>query len=95
MKLRHGVPILLVLLLGMNASAQSPGTGAIAGTIFDQAHRVIVSAKVTALEDATHFERTAITDAQGDFRVPLLPPGNYASRFQRMDFRPAHSFRSW
>ena len=77
MKLRHGVPILLVLLLGMNASAQSPGTGAIAGTVFDQAHRVIVSAKVTALEDATHFERTAITDAQGDFRVPLLPPGNY------------------
>src|SRR5579863_424114 len=77
MKFRHGVPVLLVLILGMGASAQTPGTGAIAGTVFDQAHRVIVSAKVTALEDATHIERTAVTDAQGDFRVPLLPPGNY------------------
>ncbi|HEY1804581.1 MAG TPA: TonB-dependent receptor [Terracidiphilus sp.] len=82
MKFRHNVPALLILLSGllsgMGARAQTPGTGAIAGTVFDQAHRVIVSAKVTAVEDTTHIVRTGITNTQGDFRIPLLSPGNYA-----------------
>jgi hypothetical protein len=78
MKFRYSVPVLFIILSGMGASAQTPGTGAIAGTVFDQSHRVIVSAKVTAVEESTHIVRAVITDARGDFRVPLLPPGDYA-----------------
>ena len=36
-----------------DAAAQTPGTGSISGTVFDPAHRVIVGADVTAVDQAT------------------------------------------
>lgn len=72
------VSSILAMLTALCAAAQTPGTGAISGTVFDPAHRVIAGADVNAIDLSTHTARTAKTGPEGDFRVALLPPGDYA-----------------
>ncbi|HKR26785.1 MAG TPA: carboxypeptidase-like regulatory domain-containing protein [Acidobacteriaceae bacterium] len=72
------VGALLAILTALCAAAQTPGTGAISGTVFDPAHRVIAGADVSALDLSTHTARTAKTGPEGDFRIALLPPGDYS-----------------
>src|SRR5271163_4255615 len=68
---------IISLLLVSEAIAQTPGTGAISGVIYDQANHVVMNAAVAAVNNATHISRSVTTTADGVFRVPLLPPGRY------------------
>lgn len=83
------LPVLALLLLGLRAGAQTPGTGAIAGTVFDPAHHVVGGATVTAIEEESQAVRRARTDAHGGFRIPLLPPGSYTITIAADGFQPA------
>jgi hypothetical protein len=67
--------VLAWLLTAGAAHAQTPGTGAIAGIVRDPAHAAITHAQVVAVDDATHLARTVTTNSEGEFRIPLLPPG--------------------
>jgi Carboxypeptidase regulatory-like domain/TonB dependent receptor/TonB-dependent Receptor Plug Domain len=82
------VTLVFILHVALRAAAQTPGTGAISGTVFDQAHRVIIGADVTAVDQATHAERAVKTGMGGDFRISLLPPGDYAITFAAAGFAP-------
>ena len=67
-----------VFLLSASASfGQTPGTGAISGTVYDPANRAVANANVVAVNEATHLSRSVKTTPEGVFRVPLLPPGMY------------------
>src|SRR5205814_5714632 len=50
----------------------------IAGTVRDTSGGVIPGTTVTARNVDTGFMRTAVTDGQGEYRLPSLPPGRYA-----------------
>jgi hypothetical protein len=76
----------LVLLTTSGAVAQTPGTGAISGTIFDPAHRAIAAADVTAVDQANRTARTVKTGREGDFHIALLPPGDYAVTIRAAGF---------
>ena len=66
------------IILGASACpAQTPGTGAIAGSIYDPAGKVVVNAEVQASNQATHVVRSVKTSSEGRFTIPLLPPGTY------------------
>ena len=80
------VTLAFILLAAQRGAAQTPGTGAISGTVVDSAHRVIVGAEVTAVDQATHTERAVKSGAGGDFRFSLLPPGDYAITFAAAGF---------
>lgn len=67
---------LFLLPLSM-ASGQTPGTGAISGTVYDPVNRVIPNANVLTVNEATHVSRTTTSTVTGGFHVPLLPPGTY------------------
>jgi hypothetical protein len=56
---------------------QTPGTGAIAGIIFDPATKAVGEASVTIVNTQTHQSRTVLSSAQGFFHVALLAPGQY------------------
>lgn len=56
---------------------QTPGTGAISGTVFDAASRVVNGAHVQVTNEATHLSRSITTAEGGLFRLPLLSPGSY------------------
>src|SRR5580698_7818486 len=68
----------LLLVLGIGtALGQTPGTGAISGSVFDPEERAVGNAEVTALSQETHASRSVRTNAEGVFHVALLPPGRY------------------
>src|SRR5882724_9220233 len=68
----------LLLISGSAASAQTAATGQIAGTVIDPVKGSVPDAVVTVKNDATGVVRTVRTAADGDYVVPLLPPGNYS-----------------
>lgn len=61
-----------------NVIGQTPGTGAISGTVLDPSNRAVANAEVLTIDDVTHASRSASTTVDGIFRVPLLLPGSYS-----------------
>ncbi len=68
--------------------AQTPGTGALTGTIKDPSGAVIPNATVTATSVDTGQTRTTMTGGDGVYHFSLLPPGNYRIRIESSGFKP-------
>lgn len=75
---------LLVLLLAVAAFGQN--TASIKGTVTDPSGAAIVNAKITAA-GPLGIERTAQTNAGGDYEIPALPPGIYSVEVQMSGFQ--------
>jgi hypothetical protein len=67
----------LLLASASAASGQTGSTGAVQGIVTDPSGGRIAKAAVTVTNTATGEVRTAETQADGGYLVPLLPPGNY------------------
>lgn len=66
----------IVLVFAGGAHAQTT-SGLITGTITDSTGAVIPGAHVQLANQATGIQRSAVTDANGYYSVPELPPGVY------------------
>ena len=64
----------IVVCLAASAAAQS-ATGSIEGVVSDQSGAVLPGVTVTVTQSQPALSRSAVTDDQGIFRVPLLPVG--------------------
>src|SRR5581483_6078150 len=71
---------LFVLLVTGIVRAQDASTGAIRGTVADKTGAVIPESLVIASNMATNVDRSVLTDAQGEFVIQMLPPGQYRVR---------------
>jgi outer membrane receptor protein involved in Fe transport len=69
-----------------SARAQS-ATGSIEGTIVDQTGALMPGVTVTIVHTATGTTRSAVTDENGVFRIPLLPVGVYELTSELSGFR--------
>jgi hypothetical protein len=69
-------------------SAQSP-TAAVNGVVVDEKQAVVAQAAVTAVNEATHLTRKVMSNEDGYFTIPLLPPGNYTLTVEREGFAQA------
>jgi len=78
-----------LLLCASLAQAQSSGNGAIAGTVTDPSGGAIANASVAATSLATNQARTATTGSAGEYKISLLPPGDYRLRFTATGFKVA------
>ena len=79
---------LSLFLLSLAASAAGQGaTGQITGTVVDAAGAVVPGASVTATNLATSLRREAATGGEGDFALPLLPPGRYRVEVSARGFK--------
>src|ERR1700757_4191193 len=67
---------------------QTANTGAIAGTVSDPSRAMVADAEITVKSQAGHGERDLITDAEGNFSVPFLNPGNYDLTVRAPRFEP-------
>jgi outer membrane receptor for ferrienterochelin and colicin len=67
----------LTLGFGVEAMAQSAGTGEIRGTITDPAGALVPAAKVIVHNVDTAAERNLVTNGAGIYLAPLLQPGPY------------------
>jgi hypothetical protein len=68
------------------ASAQVP-TGTISGRVVDQDGGVVPGATVTATSPNLQGERTVVTSENGDYSIPLLPPGDYTVSVELSGFQ--------
>ena len=70
--------VLALAVLGLTANvAYSQTTGDIEGTISDSNGAPLPGASVEIKSSALQGTRTAVTDAAGRFRFPVLPSGTY------------------
>jgi hypothetical protein len=76
----------LCLLLAAPAHAQTATTGQITGTVLDPQGGVVPGAQVIATNEAG-LRREASTDADGVFRLGLLPPGVYKVEVSSTGFK--------
>lgn len=69
--------VALFSLCSLTALAQQAATATIEGLVTDPNAAVVPNATVTVRNVNTGLERTITTDADGIYRLPLLPPGTY------------------
>jgi Carboxypeptidase regulatory-like domain len=85
-------PVVLVCLLlsipGL-VSAQTASTGALSGTITDNAGAVVPEVNVTMTNEATGEARTVMSQQNGGYVIPLLAPGSYRLEFSKTGFKTA------
>ncbi len=76
--------LLSALGLGaLPALAQARSSSAdLTGTVSDPSKSPIRGASVTATNIATGLARNGATDANGVYRIPLLPPGEYEVKIE-------------
>ena len=76
---RKSVISLLAALVWACASlwAQQSASSGIGGQVMDSTQAALPGAMVTVTNIGTSAQRTAITDAQGNFSVPNLPQALY------------------
>lgn len=77
MNIRRTLPSVALLLAAATLTAQDT-TGTLTGRITDKAGKAIPGARVQISSSKMLGSRTAAADAQGSFRIPLLPNGAYA-----------------
>jgi hypothetical protein len=61
-------------------------TGSISGTVTDNTGALLPGVTVTATSPALMGTQTAVTNEQGVYRFPALPPGTYALKYQLSGF---------
>src|SRR6266545_965721 len=76
-----------LLLSAVAASAQS-ATATLSGSVQDANGAVVPGTSITITNIATTLKREAATNSDGNFTVPLLPPGTYTLRAERDGFAP-------
>jgi len=87
LRLLRLVPIALAFAASV-ASAQTTGT--IIGVVTDAATgRPVAGALVVATSPNLQGEQTALTDASGNYRLGLLPPGQYRLAVQVEGYKPS------
>ncbi len=78
-----------LLIFGCPLRAQISGTGAISGTVRDQAGAVVPGTSITATNLATGLSRTVTSSSSGDYAIQILPPGAYRLDVSRTGFTTA------
>src|SRR5437773_5276325 len=78
--------LLFVLTLSSNIFAQT-GTSSVKGTITDTQGNVVAGAKVLLRNVAKNFERTQISNNDGQFSFTSVPPETYELSIEATGFK--------
>lgn len=79
--------VILAAALCIIALAQSGPTGSLSGEIKDPSGSAVIGAKVTATNTGTGLSRTASTDSEGRWIIPVLPVGMYKVAIEATGFK--------
>src|SRR5947207_4429898 len=81
--------ILFVLCAFPFAAFGQTATATLSGTVLDPNGAVVPAANITVTEVATGVQRTATTNDQGAFAIPLLKPSTYLLQVEHQGFLTA------
>ena len=82
------IPVFALLFAALSVPAQSGNAGAVRGTVTDSTGAVIPGASVRMTNDVSGLDRTAITDANGQFSFSNVPFNGYRIRVSANGFSP-------
>jgi Carboxypeptidase regulatory-like domain len=77
---------LMILVVSAFTFSQSRETGAITGKVTDEQGAPLPGVNLTLTGPTLMGTRTFVSDANGDFRFPALPPGTYAVKAELQGF---------
>jgi len=87
MKTKSTVALLtLLLFLSPALFSQSRETGAIVGAVYDEAGAALAGVTLTLTSPNLMGIRTFVTGADGSYRFPVLPPGDYTVKAELQGF---------
>ncbi|MCC6132789.1 MAG: TonB-dependent receptor [Acidobacteria bacterium] len=78
--------LVLPLLVATQVFAQGIGTGTITGRVADQEGQGLPGVTITAKSPALQGSRSAVSNVNGDYVLPNLPPGDYTLNFSMPGF---------
>src|ERR1700677_1518409 len=77
----------LVVVCFSSVALGQQTTGAISGTVVDQAGAAISGAAVEVTGEGTNISRSVVSDASGPYDVELLPVGDYSVKVSNTGFK--------
>jgi outer membrane receptor protein involved in Fe transport len=80
------IGFIFLLLISTQSVFAVETTASIIGKVTDDSGAVLPGALVTATATATNVVRSATTDEAGNYRIPLLHPGNYTLQVELTGF---------
>jgi hypothetical protein len=80
-----GLGVLLAVAVASTISAQIP-TGTLNGKVIQEGATGLPGVNVTVTSDALQGSRSAVSNENGDYFLPYLPPGNYTVTFDLEGF---------
>ena len=86
-RVRLGSVTLLVLPLVCVAALDAQTFGEITGRISDASSAVVATATVTVTNVNTNAVRTTLTNDDGDYSLPSMPPGFYSVKVEHQGFK--------
>src|SRR5437870_10639838 len=79
----------MAALVALAAPVLAQTTGRLVGTVVDAQGGVLPGVTVTVTSPQLQGANTTVTDANGQFRFPALPPGAYQVKAELAGFKPA------
>src|SRR5271163_4781921 len=79
--------VMLILFAAPLIQGQTSATGALTITVRDASGGVIPGASLT-VNNSAGVTRTQVTNSDGSYTFPLLPPGDYRVSITATGFRP-------
>ena len=84
---RRLLSLVSLLFLATGIASASTIFGEVRGIVHDSQHRPIQGAAVTLHAAHSDFSKTAVTDTEGGFRLPVIPLGEYTLAVREPGFR--------
>src|SRR5436309_13628641 len=84
--LRSGATFLVAVFLAASAAAQTTPSGSLNGTVADNTGALLPGVTVTISGPALQGTQISITNEKGQYRFPLLPPGDYNLMYELSGF---------
>jgi hypothetical protein len=82
------ITLIVVLLSSRSTYCQTASTGALTGVTLDPSGAVLPGVVVDVSKEGGGEKTSVISDENGRFGFPLLPPGKYELQTSRPDFEP-------
>jgi hypothetical protein len=87
-KLVH-VVVICLFLVSAAVSAQQSASSGLVGQVTDSSQAGVPGATVTVTNVGTNAQRTTVTDGEGRFSIPALPPATYHIKVELQGFQTA------
>src|SRR6187549_2868751 len=81
------IALLALLSFSAGLGAQESASSGISGQVVDSTKGAMPGATVTVTNAGTNAQRVVVTDAEGRFTVPNLPPATYSIRVELSGFQ--------